>query len=54
VDRIEYRRRHAELTGSLVQDPPDLPPIPGFHGSAPADLAEVLRRAEHLLRPAVS
>jgi len=54
VDRIEYRRRYAELTGSRAQDPPVVPPMPRFQGSAPPDLDDVLRRAGHLLRPTVS
>lgn len=54
VDRIEYRRRYAELTGNRVQDPPEVPPIPGFLPSVPPDLDDVLKRAGHLLRPTVS
>ena len=54
VDRIEYRRRYAEVTGNPMQDPPDVPPIPGFLPTVPHDLDEVLKRAGHLLRPTVS
>ncbi|MGQ0572547.1 MAG: ATP-binding protein, partial [Armatimonadota bacterium] len=54
IPRIEYRRRHHELTGETLPEAPRLPPLPEIITRHQVNLDEALRRVDRLLVPTAS